>query len=234
VVAYRNNSQYSSEGRSTYHGLHASFVQRAGGWSSLRVTYALSKSMNDVGEFFFSSPIDPTDVTRDWGRADDDQRHRLAINGTISSPTTPAATTWQHLTHNFQVSGLLQYYSALPFNIVSGVGNMQGTTSRPFADGAPSTTNFDVRSTAVIPRNAGRGSDFFTLNMRVSRTFCLGGDVKAEALAEAFNLTNQVNDLTRNTTWGAGAYPSNPVATFGQVTAVGDPRTFQLGVRLTF
>jgi hypothetical protein len=47
-------------------------------------------------------------------------------------------------------------------------------------------------------------------------------------------LTNRVNDLTRNTTWGSGAYPSNPVATFGQVTAVGDPRTFQLGVRLTF
>jgi hypothetical protein len=43
-----------------------------------------------------------------------------------------------------------------------------------------------------------------------------------------------VNDLTRNATWGPGPYPTSPVATFDQVTAVGDPRTVQLGVRLTF
>jgi hypothetical protein len=234
ISTYRNNSQYSSAGMSTYHGLHASFVQRASDWSSLRVTYTLSKSMNDLGEFFFSSPIDPSDISRDWGRADDDQRHRLVINGTINSPTTPPTTAWQHLTHDFQLSGLLQYYSALPFNIVSGVANLQGTTSRPQAGGAASAPNFDVRSVAFIPRNAGTGSDFFTLNMRVSRRFRLGSEVKAEALVEVFNLTNRVNDLTRNTTWGQGSYPSSPVATFGQVTAVGDPRTVQLGVRLTF
>jgi len=70
--------------------------------------------------------------------------------------------------------------------------------------------------------------------MRVSRKFRLGSDVKAEALAEVFNVTNRVNDLTRNATWGPGPYPSNPVGTFDQVTAVADPRTIQLGVRLTF
>ena len=36
-----------------------------------------SKAMNNVGEFFFSSPIDPFDLSKDWGRSDDDQRHRL-------------------------------------------------------------------------------------------------------------------------------------------------------------
>ena len=43
--------------------------------------YTLSKSMNNVGENFFSSPIDPFDIWKDWGRSDGDQRHRLAING---------------------------------------------------------------------------------------------------------------------------------------------------------
>src|SRR5262245_61736972 len=55
--AYPNNSQYSSVAKSTYHGLHFSFIQRPSRWSSLRLTYTLSKSMNDVGEAFFSSPI---------------------------------------------------------------------------------------------------------------------------------------------------------------------------------
>ncbi len=36
--------------------------------------------MNDLGEAFFSSPMDPTDVRRDWGRSDNDQRHRLVLN----------------------------------------------------------------------------------------------------------------------------------------------------------
>ena len=37
--------------------------------------------MNNVGEAFFSSPIDPFDLSKDWGRSDDDQRHRLVVNG---------------------------------------------------------------------------------------------------------------------------------------------------------
>ena len=106
--AYRNNSQYSSAGASTYHGLHVSFVQRPTPWASLRVTYTLSKSMNDLGEAFFSSAVDPTDIRRDWSRSDDDQRHRLVADGTLASSTAPATTAWQRISHGFQLSGMLQ------------------------------------------------------------------------------------------------------------------------------
>jgi outer membrane receptor protein involved in Fe transport len=234
VSTYRNNSQYSSAGESTYHGLHVSFLQRPLKWASLRWTYTLSKSMNDIGEAFFSAPIDPTDIMRDWGRSDDDQRHRLVINGTVNTPMTPATTAWERISHGFQISSMLQYYSALPFNITSGVANLQGTSSRPLAGGATAPANFDVRSVAFIPRNSGEGSDFFTLNLRLSRAFPVGGNARVEGLVEAFNLTDRVNNLTRNSTFGGGAYPTNPVSSFNQITAVGDPRTFQFGVRFTF
>jgi hypothetical protein len=232
--AYRNNNQYSPVGESNYHGLHVSLVQRPSEWASLRVSYTLSKSMNDLGEAFFSSPIDPTDISRDWGRSDDDQRHRLVMDGTLNTSMAPATTAWEHLSHGFQLSGMLQYYSSLPFNVVSGVANMQGTTSRPLADGDTAPPNFDVRSVAFIPRNAGTGSDFFTLNLRVSRTFRIGNAVKLDGLVEAFNIGNRVNNLTRNNTWGPGAYPMSPVPAFNRITAVGDPRSLQFGVRLTF
>jgi outer membrane receptor for Fe3+-dicitrate len=143
-------------------------------------------------------------------------------------------TAWERLTHGFQLSSMVQYYSALPFNITSGVANLQGSTSRPLADGTASTPNFDVRAVSLIPRNAGVGSDFFTWNLRVSRAFRIAGDVKIEGLVEAFNLTDRVNPLTRNVSFGGGAYPANPSSTFNQITAVGDPRTFQFGLRLTF
>jgi hypothetical protein len=146
----------------------------------------------------------------------------------------PAATVWEHISHGFLLSGMLQYYSALPFNITSGVTSLQGPTGRPLANGAIAPANFDVRTVTFIPRNAGIGNDFFALNLRATRAFRIGGDVKLEGLVEGFNVTNRVNNVTRNTNFGNGAYPTNPVSTFNQITAVGDPRMFQFGLRLTF
>ena len=232
--AYRNNSRYSSVADSTYHGLHVSLVQRPSAWASVRVNYTLSKSMNNVGEAFFSSPVDPTDIMRDWARSDDDQRHRVVINGSVNTSMAPAATAWQHISRGFLVSGFLQYYSALPFNITSGIANLQGTTSRPLADGGVSSPNFDVTAVHLIPRNAGVGSDFFSVNVRVSRAFRITNGVRLEGLAEGFNLTNRVNTLTRNANFGLGSYPDSPSPTFNQITAVGEARTVQFGLRLTF
>jgi hypothetical protein len=197
-------------------------MQRPTTWGQYRVSYTLSKSMNNLGEFFFSSPIDPFDLSKDWGRSDDDQRHRLVINGTIQTSMDSATTAWEHLTHGFQLSALVQAYSALPFNITSGVTTIQGTAGRPIVNGE------------FIERNAGVSSDFFNLNLRLTRVFRVTDRVKVEALAEAFNLTNRQNVLTRNTNFGSGAYPTNPSPTFGQVTAVGEPRSLQFGLRVRF
>ena len=218
---YANNSQYSPVADSNYHGLHLSFVQRPTRWGNYRVTYTLSKSMDNVGENFFSSPIDPTDLSKDWGRSDDDQRHRFVFYGSINSPMTPATTVWEKINHGFQLSSMLQAYSALPLNITSGVTTVQGTAGRPIVNGA------------FIERNAGEGPDFFSMSLRLSRGFAVGG-TRVEGLVEAFNLTNRVNTVTVNANFGAGAYPANPSATFGQVTAVGDPCSIQFGVRVRF
>jgi outer membrane receptor protein involved in Fe transport len=234
ISTYANNNDYRGAGESNYHGFHVTFLQRPSAWSSLRATYTLSKSMNDLGEAFFSSPTDPMNVMKDWGRSDNDQRHRLVISGSVNSPTTQATTMWERLSHGFQASSMLQYYSSLPFNIVSGVNSLQGTAGRPFAGGSVSAANFDVRAVDFISRNAGQGSDFFTLSLRVSRSFSLGGSQRIEAMIEAFNLTDRVNSITRNTSFGTGSYPSTPLSSFNTVTAVGDPRTLQFGLRLTF
>jgi len=186
------------------------------------VSYTLSSAKDDVGEFFFSSPIDPFDLARDWGRSDDDQRHRLVVNGTLHTSPDPGQTPWTRITHGFQLSGTLQYYSALPLNITSGVITVQGTAGRPIVRGA------------FIPRNAGQGPDFFAVNLRLSRTFPVRGRARLEALAEVFNLTNRENVVALNGNFGSGVYPANPSAAFRQITAVGDPRSAQFGLRLTF
>jgi hypothetical protein len=207
---YSNISQYAPAADSVYNGLHVSFVHRPTRWGSVRVSYNYSKAMNDAGEFFFSSPIDSSNIWRDYGRSDDDQRHRVVVHGTA----TPG--------FRLRVSGMLQYYSALPFNIRAGSTTIQGTTARPIVNGD------------YIPRNAGTGNDLFTLSGRVSRVFRLTEGVRLEAIAEAFNSLNHRNNLTLNATFGPGSFPSSPVPSFRTVTAVNDPRSAQLALRLSF
>jgi hypothetical protein len=219
---YANNNQYSSAARSTYHGLHVAFAQHPTTWGHYRVSYTLSKSMNNVGEFFFSSPIDPLNLSKDWGRSDDDQRHRLVVFGSVQSPSAPASSAWQALAHGFQLGATLQAYSAPPLNITSGVTTVQGTAGRPIVNGE------------FIRRNVGSGSAFFSLNLRLSRSFRFGERVRLEGIAEVFNLTNHRNVVTRNGNFGSAAYPTDPAPTFGQITAVGEPRSGQLGIRLHF
>ncbi len=219
---YGNDSQYSSLADSHYDGLHVSFVQRPARWGSYRVSYTYSKALDNVGDFFFSAPIDNFDIWQDYGRSDDDQRHRLAVEFTIHSPMEKAGTAWKRFSHGFQLTTSLQYYSALPFNIGTGAVTIQGTSARPTINGG------------FISRNAGNGFDFLNVNLRISRAFEIGGRFRLLALAETFNSLNHVNGVTLNGTFGTGTYPTNPLPSFGQTTAVADPRTAQFGLRLSF
>ena len=99
--SYGNNSQYSPLADSQYDGLSVSFVQRPARWGSYRVSYTYSKALDDVGEFFFSSPLDNFNIRQDWGRSDDDQRHRILFDGSIHGPEGPADNVWEHLTPDF-------------------------------------------------------------------------------------------------------------------------------------
>jgi len=220
--AYGNDSQYSSAADSNYNALQVSFVQRPTAWGSYRISYTYSKALDDVSEFFFSAPINNFNIWQDYGRSDDDQRHRLVWDGTVHTPLTKESTAWEKLSHGFQLTMMTQCYSALPFNITSGANTVQGTSARPTINGV------------FINRNAGSGFDFFNLNARLSRSFALTERLRMEALIEGFNLTNHLNGVTLNGVFGTGAYPTNPSPTFKQITAVDDPRSFQLAVRLSF
>ena len=140
----------------------------------------------------------------------------------------------------WRLGGILQYYSPLPFNITTGANTKQATSQRPYAPGYSLTANGGLNPCtealpgAVIGRNAGLGFDFFSLNARLSRTFTLTEQIKLEGIAEAFNSLNHRNDMIPNATWGTGAFPTTPNATFGQATAVGDPRSIQLAARVSF
>jgi hypothetical protein len=78
--------------------------------------------------------------------------------------------------------------------------------------------------------NVGEECGTSSFDLRVSRPFVVAGH-RIELMVEAFNLFNHVNVVNVNNTIGTGAAPS---PTFRQVTAVGDMRQMQLGVRWSF
>lgn len=231
-ATYGNNKQYQSAGDSSYDGLSVSFQQKPTRWGAYRISYNWSKAIDDVGEFFFSSPINNFNIAEDRGLSDDDQRNRLVFDGTIHTSMQSSHGLWNHLSSGFLLSTMLQYYSPLPFNITTGTNSIQGTSLRPCVPGVPNCAQ--ALPGTVITRNAGIGFNFFNINTRLSRTFPLGDGFRLEAIAEAFNALNHRNDLIPNGTFGTGAYPNAPNSSFGHATAVGDPRQFQLAARLTF
>ena len=231
-----NIKPYDSRFDSYYDGLAVSFVERPVSWGSARISYTWSKAINNIGEYFFSAPINNFDFTVDRARSDDDQRHRVVFDASVNSPTTHADRFAARITHGWRLGGILQYYSRLPFNITTGGNTLQQTTARPcvVAYFGTSACSSAVKG-AVIGRNAGIGFDSFTLNTRLSRTFSITERFKLEGMAEAFNALNHRNDAIPNATFGTGRFDLAPAnASFGQATAVNDPRTVQLAARLSF
>lgn len=231
-----NIRPYDSRFDSHYDGLAVSFVERPVSWGSARISYTWSKAINDVGEFIFSAPINNFDLTVDRGRSDDDQRHRVAFDASVSSPTTHASGLAAPVTYGWRFGGILQYYSRLPFNITTGANTLQQTAARPCIVAFFGTTACSSAiKGAVIGRNTGIGFDSFSLSTRLSRTFKITERYKLEGIAEAFNALNHRNDAIPNGTFGTGRFDLAPTnAAFGQATAVNDARSVQLAARISF
>ena len=200
-----NNGQFQSIGRSSYDGLTVTLNGTHPRWGSGRVSYTLSKALDDSGNAFFSSPQDNFNLADDFGRSDNDQRHHLVVSGSTSVPL------------GIDLAVLFGYSSAPPFNVQTGTdrNNDTNVNDRP----------------AGIGRNTGRGFDASTLDLRIARSFRVGGPHTLELLVDAFNLLNRTNLLIPNNVFGSG---QTPLPSFGQATAAADARQIQLGVRWAF
>ncbi|HEX3185993.1 MAG TPA: TonB-dependent receptor [Pyrinomonadaceae bacterium] len=212
-----NISRFESSGNSSYDGLVVSVNQRATRWSSLRVSYTFSKTIDDAGNFFFSTPQDNFNVRDDRGLSDNDQRHRLVISGSLEVPEHTKPTGLQQVLCGFQLGYIFTYASRLPFNVLLGSDRNLDTNNndRPIGVG----------------RNTGRGFDYASLDLRLSRRFRLTERVDLQLLAEGFNVLNRSNFGVPNNTFGSGI---NPLPSFGQPTQAFDPRQFQFGMRVSF
>jgi hypothetical protein len=142
---------------------------------SIFANYTLGKAMADTD--FGSAPLNQYDLHGEYARTLFDARHRFTLAGNIGIPKL-----------KLSLSPIIIARTGTPFNITTGFDdNRDGITNdRPsFADAQTTAADlrhtpwgdFDIRpkpGQTIIPRNFGEGPGFFSVNLRVGRTFAFG------------------------------------------------------------
>lgn len=228
--------QYTSWGETWYRGLALSVRKRPSRRYQFLASYTLSKAEDtstDYQSFFIPEnngrgrdPNNPTglpigfDPRSEKGPSLQDQRHRFVLSGGAFLPG------------DLTVSSIVTLASGRPYNILAGAdlngdGNGGATPpDRPRMNPADPSTS--------IRRNAGTLPNQYTVDLRVAKRLPFGSRAKVDLLFEAFNLFNHTNFTNVDNVFGTGAYPGNPLPTFGQFTEAAPPFQAQLAVRVAF
>jgi hypothetical protein len=193
-----------SIGRSRYDGLNLSYRQRMWKRFTLNTSYTLSRAVayGGVAAAFRNRPTIASQPFRaaDFGPSPNDERHHISVDGMVSLP------------FGFAIAPILQFGSARPYNGILGydalgVGAGRGNETIVVDNNDPNNlTKYKGSSNAVAVRaclaagtcheigfDAFRGSPFFQLDSRISKTFKFGERTRLDLITQLYNLTNRAN-----------------------------------------
>src|SRR6266478_6417290 len=221
--AILQTDQYSSQGSALYQGGILEVKKRFSNHFTLLGNYTYSRAIDTTTDFNSDySPQDQTNLAGERGLSTFDQRHKVVFAGMLESP-------WKNrILADFQLSPIVRYDSAHPFNLLAGTNvnnDRHSTNDRPPGAG----------------RNTGIGPNDVTFDLRLSRQFKLTEKARLQLLAEGFNLFNRTNFASVNNVVGvlappfdlSGSSTSSPSQALG-FTSTFPKREIQLGVRLSF
>ncbi len=225
--AILQNNVEESTASSFYHALVLQVSKRFSRNVSFTTHYTFSKAIDEVTDFNSDfEPQDQLNARDERALSSFDQRQRFVFSGVFESPSKNV------IFRDFTLSPIVQASSPRPFNILTGTdiyGDRHPTVHRPFGAG----------------RNIGRGPNFFTVDMRLTRRFPFGAEARhnVEFTAEGFNLLNRTNFRSVNNVVGAVPLSSLPNPIEGHrgsptdplaFTAAHDARQFQFGLKINF
>ncbi|MBL8231330.1 MAG: TonB-dependent receptor [Bryobacterales bacterium] len=219
---------FESSANSFYHAGMLQVTRRFRRGFTLNSHYTLSKAMDESTDFNSDySPNDQLNHRAERALSAFHQQHRFVLNAVYASQAQSTVLK------SWNIAPIVSANSWRPFNVLTGVDQPSG------GDGYVNT-----KRPAHLGRNMGRGPNFFTFDMRLSRRFDLGSERKnLEFIAEGFNLFNRTNFRTVNNTVGdvpISALP-NPIVANRSIattplahTSALNPRQFQFGLKINF
>ena len=206
-----------STAESRYHGLSFGLRHQARDDLQFQINYTLSwDRSNDDNERdpFTFRYVDPTQLDREWGYSDRDQRHRFN------------AWALAKLPGEIFLNNRISYYSAQPISESCGGDNRGSGT--PSVNPWGATSDRICANGDIIPRNTLRKDNaFFSWDARLSRPIPLGNG-QLEAIVEVFNLLNA--DNFRDPTSAGLLFNFDGTVQSG----LGNPREVQIGLRYVY
>ncbi len=177
-----NIFEYESSGQLNQNQLIINLSNRFSSRVNFFGSYVLAKANSDT-DGAGSFPAYSYDLSTEYGRSSLDVRHRFVLGGTINGPL------------GITFNPFIMASSGRPFNITTGRDTNADTlfTERPsFASASASCSDANIVCTnlgkfnispnadeAMIPRNYGTGPSFFTVNLRIGKTFSFGPEPTA-------------------------------------------------------
>jgi hypothetical protein len=256
VSLYRNNV-----GTTIYHGFYTKLEQRFSAGLSYLVSYTRSTLMDDASSVFDASiltgPVlnntSPADafnrkLERDYSTGD--IPHVFAASGVWDIPwgrgrPRQASGIVGALVNDWTLTGIVTLQSGMPVAVTQATNNLSfagfgiqrpnlvGDPTLPSGERDPTrwfnTSAFQAAapfSLGTSSRNPVRGPGYRNLDLAVMRRVPLPANKTLEVRAEVFNAMNTPAFLAPNGSFGS--------ASFGSITAAGDPRVFQLAVKFLF
>lgn len=228
---------YESSANSFYNGATFTVRKRFSDNYSILAHYTLSKTIDEVTDFNSDfSAQDPLNLRADRALSAFDQRHRVVVTGVIQVPTDVFdESAASKIFGGFVFAPIFTAGSGKPFNLLLGFDANNDGRSQSDRPGA-------------VGRNTGRGENFYTFDMRLSRRFNFSERRYLELIAEGFNLFNRTNFLGINNVVGGltaaeratvsvgtarGNRAAAPTAPLG-FTSAAPKRQFQFGARFGF
>jgi hypothetical protein len=172
--------QYESDGLMNQSQLIVNVNSRFSKRVSLFSFYVLNNAKNNT-DGSGSFPAQTFNLASDYGRASYDVRQRFMLGGSIIAP-------W-----NLRFAPFIIARTGSPFNITTGRDNNRDTIyadrpswATPGEAGAIDTSwgSFNplpLPGEAIIPRNLGEGPGYFSINLRLSKTFGFGENKSSSA-----------------------------------------------------
>ena len=194
----------------------------------------------DASSGFRNYPHDPLNIwdPRDFGPTPNDERHHITLSGIVQMP-------W-----GFQVSPILQYGTARPYDIRSGFDVLSRGSgySRPvivpndspadyhaITSAAQALACLDAGNCHQVGYDTMRGDAFFQMDMRIAKNIRIREGMNLQLIFQAFNLTSKVNygnDFHNTNTSGSFLTPEGYINPSSSTI----PRAFvgEFGFRFTF
>jgi hypothetical protein len=224
---------FKSDARSQYRALVLKGHKRfSNGWM-LDASYTWSRSRDQDSNERSTSlsrhlPEDQCDLDADWGPSDFDARHNFVASATVELP-------W-----DFMVSAMVKVRSGFPYTALHDYdlnGDGYDNNERAVIEVEPGVYYHYSRNTERQPWSR-------TVNLGLSKVIRLGGEYTLEIIGQVFNLFDSANWWTSRAHRilsggchfdGDGEWvPCTTYDDFGETDIPGDPRHFQLGLRLRF